>query len=345
MSNKYRRIVVTRYGSSDVLEVVREDIPEPKPGEVRVTIIAAGVSFADVLLREGIHPETRRPPFTPGWDIVGRVDKHGSGVSSPEIGQMVAALPVVGGYADYICLLPEELIPVPENLDPAEAVSLILNYGTAYQMMHRTAKVKPRQRVLIHSAGGGVGTALLQLGALADLEMYGTVSKSKHEIVSNLGGTPIDYKLVDFVDKIHSLTGDGVDVVFDAIGGPHLWRSYKALRQCGMVVAFGHATSLISGTLRGGRRSRLRGLPTIAFYILLSHLIPNRKKIVLYRIQTLKKRKPDWFREDIGILFNMLSQRKIKPIIAERIPLEEASRAHDMISNGAVIGRIVLICE
>jgi len=345
MSEKYRRIVITRYGSSDVLEVVQEDIPEPKPGEVRVRILAAGASFADVLLREGIHPEARRPPFTPGWDIVGRVDKIGAGVSSPQIGQMVAALPVVGGYADYICLPPKELIPVPENLDPGEAVSLVLNYGTAYQMMHRTAKVKPRQRVLIHSAGGGVGTALLQLGAVANLEMYGTVSKSKHEIVSNMGATPIDYKMVDFVEQIHGLTGDGVDVVFDAIGGSHLWRSYKALRSPGTVVAFGHATSLISGTLTGGRRSRLRGLPTIAFYIILSRLIPNRKKIVLYSIQTLKKRKPDWFREDIGILFDMLAQGKIKPIIAERIPLEEAARAHDMISNGAVIGRIVLICE
>jgi len=136
-----------------------------------------------------------------------------------------------------------------------------------------------------------------------------------------------------------------VDVVFDSIGGTHLWRSYRALRSGGTVIAFGHATSLISGTLTGGRRSRLRGLPTIAGYILASHLIPNNKKIVLYSIQTLKRRKPGWFREDIGILFDLLAQGKIKPIIAECIPLEQAARAHEMLSHGSVIGRIVLVCE
>jgi NADPH:quinone reductase-like Zn-dependent oxidoreductase len=289
MSAKYKRVIVTRYGPSEVLKVIEEDLPEPGPGEVRIRILAAGASFADVLLREGIHPEARRPPFTPGWDIVGRVDKHGPGILTPEIGQIVAALPVVGGYVEYICLPQTELIPVPESADPAEAVSLVLNYGTAYQMMYRSAHVKPYQRVLIHSAGGGVGTALLQLGALVSLEIYGTASKGKHKMVSSLGGIPIDYKQVDFVDEIRRLTGDGVDVVFDAIGGRHLWRSYRTLRDGGTVVAFGHATSLINGTLTGGRRSRLRGLPTIAGYILASRLIPNRKKIVLYSIQTLKR--------------------------------------------------------
>lgn len=345
MVDNYRRVIVTRYGSTDVLQIVEDNKPEPKPGEVRVRILTAGASFADVLLREGIHPEARRPPFTPGWDIVGIVDKHGPSVSTPEVGQRVAALPVVGGYAEYICLPQEELIPVPENLDPAEAVSLVLNYGTAYQMMYRSVQVKPQQRVLIHSAGGGVGTALLQLGSLANLQMYGTVSKGKHEIVASLGGIPIDYKKVDFVDEIHQLSKDGVDVVFDAIGGSHLWRSYRALRKGGKVVAFGHATSLVQGTLTGGRRSRLRGLPTIAGYILASNLIPNRKKIVLYSIQTLKRRKPDWFRKDIETLFDLLSQEKIKPVIAERIPLEEVIRAHEMLSHGSVKGRIVLMCE
>ena len=150
---------------------------------------------------------------------------------------------------------------------------------------------------------------------------------------------------MDFVDEIRRITGDGVDVVFDAIGGPHLWRSYRALWSDSTVIAFGHATSHISGTLTGGKRSRLRGLPTIAGYIIASHLIPNNKRIVLYSIQTLKKRKPGWFREDIGILFDLLSQGKIKPIIAERIPLEQAARAHEMLSRGSVIGRIVLMCE
>src|SRR5690242_4044686 len=167
---RHTRIVVSHYGGPDELRVVEEDCPEPKRGEVRVKVLAAGVSLPDIMMREGIHPETPRLPFTPGWDLVGVADRVGDGVSGIEVGQMVAALPIHGAYAEVVCLDRRELVPVPSELDAAEAVSLILNYVTAYQMLHRSAKVKPRQRVLIHGAAGGVGTALLQLGKVAELE-------------------------------------------------------------------------------------------------------------------------------------------------------------------------------
>src|SRR5262249_26157500 len=156
--------------------VVEEECPEPKHGEVRVRVLAAGVSLPDVMMREGIHPETPNLPFTPGWDLVGVVDRLGDGVSGFQSRQIVAALPVNGASAEFVCLPQRELVPVPSGLDPAEAVSLILNYVTAYQMLHRSAKVRPGQRVLIHGAAGGVGSALLQLGRLAGLKMYGTCS-------------------------------------------------------------------------------------------------------------------------------------------------------------------------
>src|SRR5690242_18829735 len=177
------------------------------------------------MMREGIHPETPRLPFTPGWDLVGVVDKHGDGVSGIEPRQMVAALPIHGAYAQFVCLPQHELVPVPSGLDPGEAVSLILNYVTAYQMLHRSAKVKRGQRVLIHGAAGGVGSALLQLGRLAELEMYGTCSSRTAPAVSGLGGIPIDYRDQDFVEEIRRRSGDGVDAVFDSIGGTHIWRS------------------------------------------------------------------------------------------------------------------------
>src|SRR5437763_4223703 len=161
---KYKHIVVTHYGGPDELQVVEEECPEPKKGEVRVRVLAAGVSLPDVMMREGIHPETPRVPFTPGWDLVGVVDRLGDGVSGIELGQTVAALPISGAYAEFVCLPKRELVPVPSGLDPAEAVTLILNYVTAYQMLHRSAKVRSSQRVLIHGAAGGVGSALLQLG-------------------------------------------------------------------------------------------------------------------------------------------------------------------------------------
>jgi len=173
---KHTRIIVTHYGGPDALQVLEEECPEPKDGEVRVKVLAAGVGLPDIMAREGIHPETPRVPFTPGWDLVGMVDRLGDGVSGIEPGQIVAALPISGAYAEFVCLPQRELVPVPSGLDPAEAVSLILNYITAYQMMHRSAKVRPGQRVLIHGAAGGVGSALLQLGRLAGLEMYGTIA-------------------------------------------------------------------------------------------------------------------------------------------------------------------------
>src|SRR5215510_4080659 len=173
---KHTRIVVDRYGGPDALRLVEEECPEPKKGEVRLRVLAAGVSLPDLMMCEGIHPETPRLPFTPGWDLVGVVDRLGPGISGIEPGQIVAALPIHGAYAEFVCLPPRELVPVPSGLDAAEAVSLVLNYVTAYQMLHRSARVRPGQRVLIHGAAGGVGTALLQLGRLAGLQMYGTCS-------------------------------------------------------------------------------------------------------------------------------------------------------------------------
>src|SRR6476660_1297562 len=204
---------------------MEEECPEPKRGEVRVRVLAAGVALPDVMAREGIHPETPSVPFTPGWDLIGVVDRLGEGVSGIELGQMVAAMPIHGAYADFVCLPQQELVPVPSGLDAADAVSLILNYITAFQMLHRSAKVRPGQRVLIHGGSGGVGTALLQLGRLVGLEMYGTCSPATHQLVLGLGGTPIDYQKTDFVEAIHRLTGDGVDIVFDGVGEANVWRS------------------------------------------------------------------------------------------------------------------------
>src|SRR5262244_3567344 len=315
------RIIARRFGGPEVLEAAQEEVPEPGRGEVLVRELAAGVSFADLLMREGIHPEKTTPPFTPGWDIVGVVEKTGEGVSQARVGQMVAALPIHGGYAQYICLPEDELTPVPAGLDPAEAVSLVLNYVTAYQMLHRSAKVKSGQRVLIHGAAGGVGSALLQLGRLAELEMYGTCSARGASAVSDLGALPIDYQHQDFVEEVHRLTREGVDVVFDGIGGTHIWRSRQALRPGGRVVAYGLTSSLRGGRLASGRsggRHRFHGLAIFGVYIPGGWLLPGRKRVVPYSIQWLKRLRPAWFREDLIALLDLLNQQKIKPMIAQR---------------------------
>jgi NADPH2:quinone reductase len=303
----------------------------------------------DLLMREGVHPETPALPFTPGWDLVGVVDRLGDGVSGLEPGQIVAALPISGAYAEFVCLPQRDLVPVPSSgLDAAEAVSLVLNYVTAYQMLHRSARVRPGQRVLIDGAAGGVGSALLQLGRLAGLEMYGTCSSQKASTVSDLGGTPIDYRQLDFVKEIHRLTREGVDAVFDGIGGTHIWRSRKALRPGGRVVAYGLTSSLREGRLASGRtsgrRHRFREIAIFGLYIAGGWLFPNRKRVVPYSIQWLKRLRPAWFRQDLIALFDLLQRQKIKPLIAQRFPLAEAKLAHELLGKGGVTGKIVLVC-
>lgn len=342
------RVIVTHYGGPDALRLVEEDCPEPKDGEARVRVLAAGVSLPDVMAREGIHPETPPVPFTPGWDLVGVVDRLGAGVSGIATGQVVAAMPIHGAYAAWVCLPQSELIPVPPGLDPAEAVSLVLNYITAYQMLHRSAHVQPGQRVLIHGAAGGVGTALLQLGGLAGLEMYGTCSARGAQAVSDLGGVPIDYRDQDFVEEIHRLAGAGVDAVFDPIGGTHLWRSRKALRPGGTVVGYGLVSSIRGDGLasgRPGRRRRFRGTALFGLIIAGGWLLPGHKRVVPYSIQTLKRLKPEFFRQDLITLLDLLRERKIKPLVAQRLPLAEARQAQEVLAKGGVIGKIVLVFD
>jgi len=173
-----QRIIVTHDGGPDALQVVEEDYPQPRCGEVRGKVLAAGVSLPDVLAPESVHPETPRVPYTPGWDLVGVVDQIGAGVSDFELGQRVAAMPISGCYAQYVCLPQRKFVPVSAGLDPVKAVAVVLNYITAYQMLTRSVKVKPGQRVLIHGASGGVGTALIQLGHLAGARTRGRRSRS-----------------------------------------------------------------------------------------------------------------------------------------------------------------------
>ena len=331
----YKRVVMTEFGGPEVLRMIEEtELPEPNPGEVRVNVLVTSAAFTDVMIRKGKYPDVKeKPPFSPGYDMVGVVDKLGEGATRFEIGQQVADLTVIGAYSEYLCLPESRLTPVPEGLDPAEAVSLVLSYVTAYQMLHRVAKVKPGQRILVHGAGGAVGTAMVQLGKLLDLEMYGTASQSKCKLVKQLGATPIDYKGEDFVERILSLTGDGVDAVFDPIGGDNFKRSFRALRRGGKLVAYGFYHAVLG---RGG------SIPLDFLRLKLWNILPNGRSTTFYSIGALRQKQPDWFSEDLEKLFDWLAQGKIKPVIAKRMPLAEARRAHELIEGAGVQGKIVL---
>jgi NADPH:quinone reductase-like Zn-dependent oxidoreductase len=336
---KHRRIVVSKHGGPDVLQVLEEELPEPKAGEIRVRVLAAGVSAYDLMFRRsGKLPGTPRVPFTLGEDVVGVVEKLGEGVSAFEPGQTVAgatfSLGVGGGYAEYVCMPSSEWVPVPPGLDPAEAVCLVINYLTAHVMLHRAAKAQSGERILIQGAAGGVGTALLQLGKLVDLEMYGTASRYNHDLVLELGATPIDYHTEDFVERVRQLTGDGVDVVFDPIGGARqVWRSYRALGQGGRLVWFGVAAA---------KKTGLRVIPFTLLAVGLLKLIPDGK-----RVPTAPDLSKDnaGYRETLTELIRLLEAGKIKPLVAARIPLAEAAGAHELLERGGYAGKLVLVTD
>lgn len=336
---KYQRVMLTKRGGPEVLQLREDELSEPRPDEVCVKILAAGVAFADVLMRHGKYPGLPRVPFTPGYDLVGVVEKCGSAARTYAAGTMVAALPRFGGYSQYICLPEQELVPVPEGIDPAEGVCLVLNYLTAYQMLHRVAHVKAGQRVLIYGAAGGVGTALLQLGKLSGLEMYGAASSTKHETVTSLGAIPIDYTREDVVARVRTLADGGVDAVFDPIGGSHLQQSFRTLRPGGTLVAYGFSSSL------GGAPMALT-LLSIVLQLAFWSLLPNGKRATFYSIvgfQGFKNNHPDWFREDLRTLFDLLAAGQLKPLIAARLPLSQIAQAHELMEAGRVQGKLVLI--
>jgi NADPH2:quinone reductase len=342
---RQKRVVITGYGGPEVVTVIEDRIPSPSAGEIRVKVSAAGVSLPDVLAREGVHPETPRVPYTPGWDLVGTVDQLGEGVTGFQLRQTVAAMPIHGCYAQYVCVPQRKLVPVPAGLDAAEAVAVVLNYVTAYQMLHRLVKAKPGQRMLIHGASGGVGSAMLQLAKLAGVEMYGTCSAQGAAVVRELGGVPIDYKNADFVTEVYRLTGDGLDAVFDGIGGDNLWRSRDALREGGRMVTYGFQSKMRGGRMASGSKGRhpIRESAELGWFILRSWFKPGRKTMIPYSIQWLMRFKPAWFHHDLLTLLDLLKKSKIKPLIAQRLPLEEARRAHELLGEGAVLGKIVLL--
>jgi len=229
-------------------------------------------------------------------------------------------------------------VPVSAGVDPTGAVCVVVNYLTTPLAMHRTANVQSGERVLVHGAAGGVGTALLHLGKLAGLEMYGTASKYNHELVSALGATPIDYRTEDFVKRIRSLTGDGVDAVFDPIGGArHIWRSYRALRKGGRLVWFGMAAT---------KKKGLRVIPlTLLMQGLLTFIPGGKQAPLMPDLGTFTQEHTDWYRETLTELLESLAAGRIKPVVAERIPLVEAARAHDLLERGGYAGKVVLVAS
>jgi len=331
----YRRVVIRQYGPPDVLEVVEEPyLPEPAPGQVRVKMLAASASYTDTMIRKGAYPEVRqKPPFSLGYDLVGVADKLGEGARRFRPGDRVCDLTVIGAYSEYLCADEDRLVKVPDALDPGEAVSLVLSFMTAYQMLHRTAKVQPGQSILVHGAAGAVGSALLALARLHDVNVYGTASGKKRDLLETYGATPIDYRREDFVERLFRESPEGVDAAFDALGLKSFKRSLKTVKPGGTLVAYG-----FSNTVDRGKAAVLRDF--IGFKLM--ELLPGSRRKVFYSITAMRKQHPDWFVQDLTTLFDLLSEGQIKPVIWKRLPLSEARLAHELIEQSKPAGKIVL---
>lgn len=338
----WQHIEIARFGGPEVLELVTEEaLPEPGPGEVRIKVLAAGTGFTDTFIRMGRYPDFKGPlPFTPGYDLVGVVDAAGEGVTGPAPGTVVADLSVVGGYTQYAVRPAASLVPVPEGIDPAEAVCLPLAYMTAYQMLTRAAAIQAGATILVIGASGSVGTALLDLARAMKLRAIGTCSATNMAVVESYGAQAIDYRAGDFVEAVNRATeGRGVDAVFDAIGGAHFKRSFRTLAKGGVLVGYGSQTMATGGesVLAAGL-----GLARLKLWTLFSPLLGGRRA-VWYSITGRRKAYPEQFAEDLAKLLGCLKEGRIRPVVADRLPLSAAAEVHRRIDKGGLGGKVVLL--
>ena len=338
----YQAIRISRFGGPEVLELTSlHGPPEPGAGEVRIKVLAAGTGFTDTFIRRGRYPDLKGPlPITLGYELVGSVDATGPSVTTPVAGQLVADLCVTGGYAQYAIRPARLLVPVPEGVDPAEAVCIPLAYLTAYQMLTRLRRLPAAATILVIGASGTVGTALLDLARHLGLHAIGTCSGRNRQIVEGFGAVAVDYTAEDFVAVVRRLTnGCGVDAAFDAIGGLHFARSFACLAKGGLLVAYG------SQTMATGRESLLAaglGLACIRLWGAAPFLFGGRSA-TFYAITARREAHPDEFAADMAALFELLREGHIHPVVVGRLPLASARTAHERIDAGGLGGKIVLL--
>jgi len=327
----YRAVMLTKKGGPEVLQVVDLPVQPPGPGQLRIQVRAAGVGATDLIMLAGKYLYAPKIPFVPGYEVAGIVDAIGAGVAGFQVGQRVAALTVYGGFAELLVREAEHFLPIPDAVSDRDAAGVILNYVTAWQMIHRVANVRSGTTALVTGASGGVGTAALQLLRLAGVKTYGAASTAKHGLLRSLGATPIDYRSGS-IDRItRALEPDGIDYVFDAIGGPNIGPCIGALRRSGTLVGFGFM----------GAPGMLSQAAMFANIFIGSRLRGRIGKF--YGITRLYRKDPQPLREDLPKIFALLAEKKIDPLITRTFPLLEARQAIELLKSGSVEGKLVLV--
>jgi NADPH2:quinone reductase len=325
---KTTQVVMPHAGGPDVLELAERELPEPGPGQVRLKVEATGVAFSEVQMLRGRYYAQPRFPFVPGYDLVGEVEAAGPGVT---LSGRVAGMTRTGAWSERVVLPADHLVPVADELDAGEVVALVTNGVTAYQMIHRVAKVAAGQTVLVHGAAGGVGTLLVRLALRAGARVIGTASPGKHDQVREMGAIPLDYRDPLLLERVREHAPGGVDAVFDHAAGPGMKRSWAMLRRGGILVVYGSASTLDD---KGWRMAPF--LSTMSRLLWWS-LLPNGRRGRFYAVNHRSH-----FDDDLATVLELLRAGELKPRVAARLPLAEAREALRMLDDRAVIGKIVL---
>jgi len=340
-----RAMVVGRYGAPDVFELKEVADPQPKAGEALIRVKAVGINFADLLQRMGIYPGTPKPPFIPGLEIAGVVEKvAGSGKPSKEEplkpGDAVAALTQFNAYAEWAAVPAEQIFRLPAGMPFDDAAAIPVNYLTAYHSIIEMGNLQPGDRILIHGAAGGVGIAAVQLARARGLVTFGTAGPSKQEFLRKAGvDHPIDYTKNNFVEVVRKYAPDGIEMVMDPIGGKSFALSQKCLGSTGRLVVYGFSAA--AGP--DGKRSLWRGLKAILqtprFAPL--KLMSDNISVIGVHLGRMRSRAA-LLRRELDELFRMYAAGKIKPVIGKSFPLADAAAAHRFIHDRKNIGKVIL---
>ncbi|MFH8663183.1 medium chain dehydrogenase/reductase family protein [Streptomyces afghaniensis] len=322
------------------LEVRQGAVPAPGPGQVVVRMEATGVSFAEQQMRRGRYYDQPPFPFVPGYDVVGTVSATGDGVSPGVVGTRVAALLKVGGWASHVVVDAADVVPVPEGIGAAEAETVVINGITAWQMLHRKARVRAGQTVLVHGANGGVGTVLVQLAQAAGAKVIGTASARHHPALRERGVTPIDYRTENIPARVRRLAPGGVDAVFDHVGGRSIADSWSLLAPGGTLVSYGSAST------RDDEGSKQWPVLKLLGRVWLWNALPNRRRAYFFNVWAGRALSRGRFRvrlrADLTEVFEALRRGEITAQIAAELPLTQAAEAMRLAESGTAAGKIVL---
>ncbi|MFD6180693.1 medium chain dehydrogenase/reductase family protein [Streptomyces goshikiensis] len=341
--NSVERIEIVLPGKVEPegLELHRGPVPVPAAGQVVVAMEATGVSFAEQQMRRGRYYDQPPFPFVPGYDLVGTVLTVGEGVDRGLLGTRVAALTKTGGWASHIALDAADVVAVPAGISAVDAETAVVNGITAWQMLHRKARVRAGQTVLVHGANGGVGSVLVQLALAAGAQVIGTASPRHHDALRALGVTPVDYRSGDVPARVRALAPGGVDAVFDHVGGEGIVSSWRLLARGGTLVSYGSAAT------RDDEGSGASPVLKLLGRVWLWNWLPNGRSAYFFNIWAGRAYAKDRFRArlraDLTQVFAALRSGEITAKVAAEIPLARVSEAMRLAESGTVAGKVVLV--